>query len=89
MLSTTLGPPPYISMEKGEVTALTLLDLSAALDTIDQATLTDLQIGMEYLARLKSGFPLISNIGTNQYKLNTLFYLMPIHYTIHIYDLLF
>ena len=30
-----------ISMDKGEVTALTLLDLSAAFDTIDYATLTD------------------------------------------------
>ena len=30
-----------ISMDKGEVTALTLLDLSAAFDTIDLATLTD------------------------------------------------
>ena len=30
-----------ISMDKCEVTALTLLDLSAAFDTIDQATLTD------------------------------------------------
>ena len=28
-------------MDKGEVTALTLLDLSAASDTIDHATLTD------------------------------------------------
>ena len=28
-------------MDKGEVTAMTLLDLSAAFDTIDNATLTD------------------------------------------------
>ena len=30
-----------ISMDKGDVTALTLLDLSAAFDTTDHATLTD------------------------------------------------
>ena len=30
-----------ISMEKGEITALTLLHLFAAFDTIDHATLTD------------------------------------------------
>ena len=29
-------------MDKGEVTALTLLDLSAAFDTINHATLTDI-----------------------------------------------
>ena len=54
-------------MNKGEVTALTLLDLSAAFDTIDHATLTltDFLIGMEYLARLKFGFLHICKIGTN------------------------
>ena len=46
-------------MDKGEVTALTLLDLSAALDTID------FLIGMEYLARLKFGFLPICKIGTS------------------------
>ena len=57
-----------ISMDKGEVTALTLLDLSAAFDTIDHATLTnrlDFQIGIEYPGRLKFGFLLICKIGTN------------------------
>ena len=57
-----------ISMDKGEVTALTLLDLSAAFDTIHHATLTNLDflIGMEYPTKLKFGFLLICRIGTMQ-----------------------
>ena len=54
-----------IRMHKGEVTALTLLDLSAAFDTIDHATLTVFLIGMEYLARPKFSFLLIWKIGTH------------------------
>ena len=62
-----------ISMDKGEVTALTLLDLSATFDTIDHATLTArLLIGMEYLATLKIGFLLICKIGTNPWNLKAL-----------------
>ena len=47
-----------ISMDNSEVTALTLLDLSAAFGTVDHAALTkiDSQIGMEYLGRLKFVF---------------------------------
>ena len=52
-------------MDKGEVTALTLLDLSAAFDTIDHATLTDFLFGMEYLVKLKFGFLLICKICTS------------------------
>ena len=40
-LPTKVHNDIIISMDKGEVTALTLLDLSAAFDTIDHATLTD------------------------------------------------
>ena len=50
-----------ISMHKGEVTALTLLDLSA----VDHATLTVFLIGMEYLARPKFSFLFIWKIGTH------------------------
>ena len=55
-----------ISMDMGEVTALTLLDLSAA-----SPPLTMLHqhiyflIGMGFLARLKFGFLPICKIGTN------------------------
>ena len=52
-------------MKKGEVTALTVLDLSVVFATIDHATLTDRLPGMEYIARLKFGFLLIRKLGTN------------------------
>ena len=57
-----------ISMDKGEVTALTLLSLSVASDTVDHATLQiDFQIGMEYLHldRGKFGFLVTCKIGTS------------------------
>ena len=42
-----------ISIDKGEVEALTLFELLAAFDTIDHVTLQiDSQIGMEYPVRL-------------------------------------
>ena len=41
-----------VGTSKGEVTALTLLDLSADFDTIYHATLTDFLIGMEGVTTL-------------------------------------
>ena len=52
-----------ISMDKGEVTALTLLDLSAVFDTITHATLTNILLHCYGISGL--GFILICKIGTN------------------------
>ena len=54
-------------MNKGEVTALTFLDLSDAFDTIDHATLTDKDflMGMKYMASPKFDFLLICKIDAN------------------------
>ena len=46
-----------VCMDKNEVTALTLLDMSATLDTIDHISLTIYsKIGMIYLDRSKIDF---------------------------------
>ena len=44
-----------LNMEKGRVTTLTLLDLSAAFDTIDHLTLISLLSWMEFLVQLLTG----------------------------------